>query len=140
QPTIRRLTTDAPRVNATSANVPPLASFDIAQDKWQLAQFARRHALPHPTTVLAAGLIDDPAERNALDFPILLKPRSGANGAGIVRVPTADALVAELQQVTRNPWDYIAQVETTGYDIDCSVLCRQGEVIAHTVQRGIAAQ
>jgi len=30
----------------------------------------------------------------------------------------------------------IAQSVVPGYDIDCSLLCREGEILAHTIQRG----
>lgn len=57
-------------------------------------------------------------------------------GAGIVFFTNQ----AELEQFLRNQEDsadFIIQEFIQCYDLSCSVLCRNGEILAYTIQRGV---
>ena len=117
--------------------VPPVASFDRAADKARLASFLAEHGLPHPATLPCPG--EDAFEEAVSDFvfPVLLKPVHGGDSGNIRRFETPAALRAFLRTNSCRPGTFIAQHFVPGFDIDCSVLCREGEVLAHTIQRGI---
>ncbi|WP_457654160.1 carboxylate--amine ligase [Rhodocaloribacter sp.] len=117
--------------------VPPVASFDRVVDKARLAVCLAEHSLPHPATLPCSG--DEAFEEAARDlvFPILLKPVRGGDSGNIRRFETPAALRAFLRTNTCSPGAFIAQHFVPGFDIDCSVLCREGEVLAHTIQKGI---
>ncbi len=117
--------------------VPPVASFDRVVDKGRLAAFLAARGIPHPATLPCSE--DDAFEEAARDlvFPILLKPVHGRFGEHIRRFDTPAAFRAFLRTKACPPGAFIVQHFVPGFDIDCSVLCREGEVLAHTIQQGI---
>jgi hypothetical protein len=65
-------------------------------------------------------------------------------GACGIRLPQVGIVFftnqAELEQFLRNQEnsaDFIIQEFISGYDLSCNVLCRNGEILAYTIQRGI---
>lgn len=115
------------------AKLAPLASadsFTTAIDKGLLGLFMARHGLPHPRSYLPDGNLAE------LNYPLLIKPRRACGGAGIVKVTSPEALHQEL---ARHPHegDVCVQEFVEGYDLDCSVLVREGEILAWTTQRGL---
>ncbi len=118
------------------APVPSIDSLDIASDKWKLAAFMHAHGLPHPPTSLGPSIIDNQC---AARGPVLLKPRRGGNGIGIRHFAQAQEAAAFLAAKPSLADDYIVQDFVHGSDIDCSVVCSHGEVVAHTIQRSFTA-
>ncbi len=118
------------------AAVPSPASLAIARDKWWLATFLDAHGLPHPPTRLGtdAAALDVWGGRST-NASVLLKPRAGGNGAGIRRFGDARALAAHLSADADAAARCVVQQEIIGSDIDCSVLCAHGEIVAYTIQR-----
>ena len=121
-------------LGATTMLVPTPRQFEVAQDKGELARFLVANGLPHPQTTTYGCDEAGRARIDALPFPVLIKPRLGGNGTGIRRFETPDALIRHFSNVT-NPETYVVQSELDGHDIDCSVLCRDGQILAHTIQR-----
>jgi len=124
-----------PRLGVPCVAVPTLPALQVALDKWELAGFLAAHGLPHPSTELITRGDASRSRIACLQWPLLLKPRSGGNGRGIRRCESIEQLYdladsAHLWEAT------VAQSEVPGYDIDCSVLCRNGQVLAYTIQRG----
>lgn len=112
--------------------VPPLSALQTAQNKWEMAEFAMRHNLPIPETRFASA---DSVESCAdLPFPVLLKPIIGCNGEGIEFFQSRSALETRLRQPLNG--QSIVQGFVDGYDVDCSVLCDEGRIVAFTIQRG----
>lgn len=118
-------------------SVPPLDAFDTAIDKWRLADFMQTHGISTPRTIL---LRVDSALNEQLDeltFPVLLKPTRSTNGMGIRQFNDRSSLLNFLGTQQNNEREYIIQNLVRGYDIDCSVLCREGEILAYTIQKSI---
>jgi predicted ATP-grasp superfamily ATP-dependent carboligase len=118
------------------APVPTVEAFDTVNDKWSLAQRLAGLGLPHPPTIL---LESGPAFERALHdlpFPVLFKPIRGSYGYGILRFEEPEAVIGFLQDRPGFAGRYVVQSYITGTDIDCSVLCRDGEILAHTIQEG----
>jgi predicted ATP-grasp superfamily ATP-dependent carboligase len=115
---------------ASDWNVVPLPTADtfaLANDKVRLAHFARCQGIAVPALVdLAEG-----NERDArlLGFPVLLKPRAGFGGSGIVRIEGPQALAEHLSGMTARR-NYFVQSFISGRDMSCGVYCRNGEVLA----------
>jgi hypothetical protein len=121
------------------APIPPLRSFDITADKGAFAGFLADSGLPHPPT-LSCDSEDALAQAiEELPHPFLLKPRRGGNGAGIVRCQTQDDLRAHARRHPEIFGRYLIQSEFQGSDIDCSVICDRGHVLAHTIQRPLVS-
>jgi predicted ATP-grasp superfamily ATP-dependent carboligase len=123
---------------AALAPTPPPAMFDTAVDKWKLANLLSGCDIPGPPTLLhtANGAFED--QLSAFEFPVLIKPRLGSFGQGIQRFETAPALLDHLRTVPDQ--NFLVQSLIPGYDIDCSVLCRDGKILAYTIQRGFLAR
>jgi predicted ATP-grasp superfamily ATP-dependent carboligase len=137
QRTIRLLSVHAATLAPCTALVPlpETDAFDIAANKWLLAEFLTKHNLPYPPTILYQTHPECDQHLSALPFPVLLKPTHGSYGQGIKKFDTPSALRKFLQ----TPLDagaWIIQSFIRGYDIDCSVLCQEGNILAYTIQKG----
>jgi predicted ATP-grasp superfamily ATP-dependent carboligase len=120
--------------------VTPTPSADmlaIANDKSSFAEFTNQYEFPHPRTLnfsprnLASQLVQFEEFR----FPILVKPIRSAYGRGIRRFSRIEILRDYFRNQTASSEALIAQEEILGTDIDCSMLCKDGNIIASTVQR-----
>ncbi|MDN3644278.1 ATP-grasp domain-containing protein [Lutimonas halocynthiae] len=110
--------------------VPPLNSFDSTLDKWKFYKFLISNKLPSPISLDCL----EPVKQNQfpLDFPLLLKPKIGMGGFGIKTILDANM----LKEGFNTNKDYMAQEMIDGYDIDMSVLCLKGTILAYTIQKG----
>jgi D-aspartate ligase len=82
--------------------------------------------------VLAGG---EPLPRTLPAFPALLKPALGSGGGLITRFDDQEQFqrFADKGGLCSRRW--ILQSYILGRDIDCSVICRQGRILAYTIQR-----
>lgn len=124
------------------AALPPLPDLEALQtgrDKWRLNQFARDYGLPAPQSVLLASGAAFDQRISELEYPVLLKPTSLTDGQGIRRFDTASDLRSFLasQDESLVREKYLVQSYVPGFDIGLSVLCRDGEILAYTIQRGV---
>jgi predicted ATP-grasp superfamily ATP-dependent carboligase len=124
---------------AALSPIPTLESLQIARNKWLLNQFAGQHGMMVPESALVT--LDSAFERriSALEYPVLLKPTSLTDGQGIRRFET----LSDLQRFLESPdaesfkAKSLVQCYVPGSDMGLSVLCRDGEILAFTIQRGI---
>lgn len=110
--------------------VPPLNSFDTTLDKWEFYKFLILNKLPSPMSI--DGLESVKEDQFSLNFPLLLKPKTGMGGFGINTIFDMKMLKDGFEIND----DYMAQEMIDGYDIDMSVLCLKGDVLAYTIQKG----
>lgn len=117
--------------------VPAVKTFDTATDKWKLAQFLSAQNIACPSTILLNHSFLNSRNFANLSFPILIKPRKGHGGHGIEFFKKDKQLLAFLAQ-NRNALNnnYIIQKYIDGYDIDCSLLAKDGQILAYTIQKG----
>ncbi len=113
------------------AAVPSFSALREVIDKGAFASFVALHGLAAPATQEAAAR----SREEKLRFPLLIKPKVGFAGAGIRRIRNADELARATADPSFNPDAHIFQELVPGYDVDCCVLCRDGELLAATVQR-----
>lgn len=115
--------------------LPDVEQLALVNDKWAFHQAMVRAGIAVPATVLL-----DRADR-VHELPagaLLAKPRSGSGGHGIVRFDHADAFLAQADGFLGPDHPYILQQYLPGRDIDRSILCREGRVLASTVQEALA--
>lgn len=115
------------------APVPDVGSFDVAVDKGRLAALLDEFGLPTPTTLTASELITGRADSGRLAWPVLCKPVRGSFGRGMERADSLDELLDHLGTL-HDPEGYIVQDMEHGRDVDVSVLCRNGVILASTLQ------
>jgi predicted ATP-grasp superfamily ATP-dependent carboligase len=140
QPTIRLISAYREEVQFVAA-LPPVAppdTIDLAADKWHLAEVLKKESIPFPDTVLFQSKIPDEDTLRQLVFPVLAKPLEGAGGTGIKFFDNSSELITYLNS-EKCPKRLIIQTFIHGYDVDCSVLCQNGEIKAYTIQKGILA-
>ncbi len=116
-------------------SLPPVATPEqlaTVTDKFALAEQLAALGLPSVATVLFTTMTAARAEIDRLSFPVLLKPVTGGAGLGIRRFETPDTLLPALATIP--PGSHIIQSFVPGRDVDCSVLCRDGKILAHTIQ------
>jgi D-aspartate ligase len=118
---------------AATAGTPSVESLDRTADKANFARFLSRTTLPHPETIVLAG--GEPLPRTLPAFPALLKPALGSGGGLITRFDDQEQFqrFADKGGLCSRRW--ILQSYILGRDIDCSVICRQGRILAYTNQR-----
>lgn len=115
--------------------LPALMSFDTAINKGELAQFLQVNKISGPKSILVSSN-KDLSQIDKLNFPVIIKPTEGfGGGQGIIVFQTLESLKNHFLQ---NGFNYknIIQEYIVGYDIDCSVLCRDGKILAFTIQKG----
>ena len=117
--------------------LPELSSFDIAIDKWLLFVHCKKNGLPCPQSWLYEG-----ADNNeVLLFPVVVKPTTGfGGGMGISLLK--DHTDFELY-FSKRQWGntkYLIQEYIEGVDYSCSVLCREGHILAYTIQKSESAE
>jgi predicted ATP-grasp superfamily ATP-dependent carboligase len=112
--------------------LPDIPSFDLAINKWTLSQWAIKTSIPCPETILYAS---EPFKNNgqATKLPVLIKPLYGGGGKGISFFKSQKEL--DLHLCNEMSGKFIIQKFVEGFDIDCSVLCINGDVLAYTIQK-----
>jgi predicted ATP-grasp superfamily ATP-dependent carboligase len=98
----------------------------------------QEYGIPTPPTVLCTLNSDFEQQVNHLGFPVLLKPVTAWGGEGIRRFDNISQLYEFLEQCDSEKIKnrYIVQSFLSGYVIGLNVLCREGQLLAYTVQRG----
>jgi len=118
----------------------PVANADaiaLCRDKWLFAQFATKHGIPIPQTILFTGQAREDLGLFDPGNSLLLKPRVSSNGRGIL--PFSDRAQAELflDAHSELAGQFIAQPRLDGSDFGCSVLCLDGSIVAYTIQKSV---
>jgi D-aspartate ligase len=125
--------------------LPPLPSVDLletARDKWLLTEIARKHHLPVPQSTLVTFDSAFYQQLSNLEYPVLLKPTLGEGGRGICRFENFADLQEFLDRQVADRFEnrYLVQSYVPGTDLGLSVLCRNGEILAYTIQQGLMSQ
>jgi D-alanine-D-alanine ligase-like ATP-grasp enzyme len=126
---------DKIRAKAQLAPLTARDMFTTAIDKWQLSQFLTAHGVPHPTTIKLGKSLDQ-SNLSKLKFPVIAKPINLGNAQGIHSFDDLASLTAFFKDQDIQH-EYIVQPFIKGFDIDCSVICSNGEILAYTIQRAI---
>ncbi len=131
--------------------LPPLpesGQFERVIDKYQLNRWLQEHDFPTARFTPVVQKDDYTDAASQLKFPILLKPvKDEPDGASqqkeqqnLYLFETSDEWNRFLQDHDPTERDAILQEYIPGYDIDCSILARDGQILAHTIQKGFILQ
>lgn len=118
--------------------LPPIRYYDIAINKWLLSKHLTKHQIPHPLTFhVISGANAKINGREQLTFPVLLKPLEGTGGGVGIRkfldVESLDSYVTNLSVKQ----EFIVQNCFEGIDFCSNVLCKNGVILANTIQKHI---
>jgi len=138
QPAIRSLSKHRDHIPASvhTSPLPPLESFDTAANKWTLADHLDRHQIPTPRTLLFRQNDAFATELSSMSFPVLTKPLDGKGGRGIQYWENISDLTDYLEKFGK-PNQLIVQKFIRGHFAGCNVLCQNGNILAHTAQKGL---
>jgi predicted ATP-grasp superfamily ATP-dependent carboligase len=134
-----RLTSEYREEVESVAALPPAstpAAIDIALDKWRLAELLKKEKIPFPDSILFQSEKPDEHDLTKMKYPVLTKPLEGAGGTGIAFFDNPSELSIYLKDKAPSK-RLMIQSFIRGYDVDCSVLCKNGEIKAYTIQKGI---
>ncbi|CAH8285586.1 ATP-grasp domain-containing protein [Mariniflexile fucanivorans] len=114
--------------------VPPIESFNKAINKGELSKYLTYNQLPSPTTFLFSE--HEICEKSPINFPVIMKLIEDyiGGGAGIILFNDEKSLNHYFLN-NKIEFPYLIQDYIEGYDIDCSVLCENGEILAFTIQK-----
>lgn len=114
--------------------LPTFDSYTTAIDKRKLYHFLINENLPTPQSLFIEPHSKNSINLDCFKFPVLLKPLDQKGGIGIQRFGNRKDLESFI--ASNNEQGLFIQQYISGYDIDCSVLCEDGNIIAHTIQKG----
>lgn len=122
--------------------IPNPQALRTAINKWSLNQLACEQHLPAPPSILVTFAPAFYERLSVLEYPVLLKPTSEAGGRGIKLFdnPLDLQMFLEGQDKEQFKNRYLVQSYIPGLDLGLSVLCREGEILAYTIQQGLVAQ
>lgn len=105
-------------------------------DKWKFHLAMQAAGFAVPDTVLLDSLAC--LEHFGPEDALLVKPRTGSGGKDIHMFGNAGELRGKAGKYLLPGHPYMVQRFVEGHDIDCSVLCKDGQVLACSVQRPLA--
>jgi hypothetical protein len=122
------------RLPVPTSLIPDVASFDLLNDKWNFTRFCLDHGVRVPQGWLYRDLGELRAALDAgtLQLPITAKPTSCSAGVGVAHLREPGDL-ALLETIDYQP--ILIQRHIHGETIGISVVCRDGEILAHATQR-----
>lgn len=113
--------------------LPDLINFQIANNKWLLSQHLHINNIPHPKT--SQFLTNICSQSQELKFPVIVKPTGNTSGGAGVNLIKDEGELDAYAQTIKNAKELIIQEYIEGYDIGCSVLCKEGSILAYTIQK-----
>ncbi|GGZ68907.1 ATP-grasp domain-containing protein [Algibacter mikhailovii] len=114
-------------------DLPSLKNFSIAGNKGFLFLHLKKHNILCPDSLIV-NQSHLPIVVN-LSFPVIIKPvEDYGGGEGIAIVKTHEELINYFK-ANNFKCDTIIQEYIVGYDLCCNVLCKDGELIAHSIQK-----
>jgi predicted ATP-grasp superfamily ATP-dependent carboligase len=139
QPTIRLLSLHREKVEkvALLSPTPSPDVMDIAEDKWLLTHVLKENDIPFPDTILFEREKPNEHDFSQLSYPVITKAFSLLGGGSGINIFKDSSELSAYVKSQDCPESMIIQSFIHGYDIDCSVLCKNGEIKAYTIQKGI---
>lgn len=114
--------------------LPSTAGLKAVLDKNSLSRFLAEHGLPQPPTMILHSPEQAEIELRDLPFPALIKPANGSGGCGIRKFANRALLMEFLRTNWSRERPALVQSYVQGRDVGCSVLCKDGKILAHTIQ------
>lgn len=116
--------------------VPNIEDFDIAVHKWSLAKHLVKNDINHPHCIHAfSGENPEIPGLENMSFPVILKPIEGSGGGVGIRIfEKKQFLMAYLKSI-ENKREYVVQKVIEGIDFCSNVICQNGIILAHSIQK-----
>ena len=138
EPSIKAFSKNIKALNGSFVTIPiPNPKiFEIATNKKKLADFCKSHNIPVPKTWSLKSLQKFDYKMD-LKFPLIVKPERGDGGKNIhIFFSAYEMIKFASAKKDFSMGEYLVQEYVKGYDIDMSVLAKDGHILAFTIQRG----
>lgn len=117
-------------------HLPSLNFYDTAINKWLLSEHLSKNNILGPKSVLIENKNQINATSIHIRFPVIAKPVDGFGGGQGVQVFETINAFQEYYTANKINYNYILQEYIKGDDMGCNVLCKDGEILVFTMQRG----
>jgi predicted ATP-grasp superfamily ATP-dependent carboligase len=115
--------------------------FEIARNKWLLYLQLEKIGVPSPKSYDLIGGKLDSKELLKLNFPALIKPKWELQGGGKgIRKLSNLRDLENFQRINKHKDYFFIQEYNKGKDLGCNVLCKDGEILAYSIQLGTLFQ
>ncbi|WP_282162940.1 ATP-grasp domain-containing protein [Ulvibacterium marinum] len=114
--------------------MPSQVSFDTANNKVLLAEHLLQHEISGPEMFKINS--NKNFKSANMKFPMMAKPIEGSEGGNGIFVFKKESEIETHLKGGLQGQKFLFQKYIEGYDIDCSVLCKNGEIKAFTIQKG----
>ncbi|MFD2725843.1 ATP-grasp domain-containing protein [Hyunsoonleella rubra] len=116
--------------------LPSMQSFKTALNKGLLMRFMDENKIQTSNSIVVK-----PGERfvsnGKIKYPVLAKPTlDSGGGEGIEKLYNEEEVEAFFKK-NKFYKDYLVEEFIEGYDLCCNVLCNDGEILAHTIHKGL---
>ena len=105
-----------------------------AGNKGALYRHLKSHNIPCPNTLIIKP--NNLTEIVNLNYPVVIKPVEGGGGGKGIKIATNKEEVLKYYTTYTFNCDSIIQEFINGYDLCCNVLCKDGDLIAYSIQKG----
>ncbi|WP_053992362.1 ATP-grasp domain-containing protein [Mangrovimonas sp. TPBH4] len=113
--------------------LPKLRDFNTAINKNLLSKLLTIHNMPLPKSLYVNGK-GYPKE---LKYPVIIKPVEGFGGGQGVNLLVNETELKLYLEKSLFGKEFLIQEVVQGYDIGCSVLCKEGKILSYTIQKEI---
>jgi D-aspartate ligase len=106
-----------------------------ADDKGLLAKHLNKFLIPTPKSFLieSGNSLENKPD---VKLPVLAKPTLGfGGGKGIIKFTNFEDLSSYFKE-NKFEYDFLVEEYIEGYDLGCNVLCKNGKILAYTMQKG----
>jgi len=114
-------------------SLPTFPNFESARNKDSLYRHLKANDLPCPQSVILEP--NKPIELAELTFPVVAKPVEGFGAGQGIEVLSENKDIFEYIKSNTFSCNTIFQNFIEGYDICCNVLCKNGDIIAYSIQK-----
>jgi len=116
--------------------LPTWDAFNRANHKESLTKHLDEYKIPGPKSILLTSTESEVFETITTRFPLLVKPPENSGGGdGIRKFDTKEELKNYFED-TEIQQPLLLQEFIEGYDLGCNVLCKEGNILAFTIQKG----
>jgi len=110
--------------------------YEIACNKWLLAKHMKDFGVNLPKSFIMEPEELNIVENQHIEFPVIAKPpKDVSGGVGIFKFDTKEEFLNHFRENEMKE-AHLIQEYVEGHDMGCNVICKEGEILAFSMQKG----